>query len=1054
MSTAASSKCPKCGASLFTDAAQGLCPRCLAAMNLATETVFTGGESVAAQPPLPAEAIAPHFPQLEILECLGRGGMGVVYKARQKSLGRLVALKLLAPERAGDAAFAGRFENEARALATLNHPHIVGVYDFGQAGGFFYLLMEFVDGVNLRQAIRAGRFTPKQALAIVPPVCEALQYAHEHGIVHRDIKPENLLLDKTGRVKIADFGIAKMLGAPTERSAEHCSTRPASDAPDAEQCSALPSVTAGTPQYMAPEQKARQATDHRADIYSLGVVLYELLTGELPADKLQPPSRKVQIDVRLDEIVLRALEAKPELRYQTAGEFRTQVETMVTGSETPKAIRATSQLGYQMILWAICGHAVLWLLKMILSPILLTAAGASVLGQVFLGQVAIVTQLAAWTLSLVAVVGVIFALKNRLSKSVEGASADANQLESAVQTPAANVSSRPEPILITAFTGAACLMASLVTGLPLVGILNSFRDAAFSVVLFVAVGAATLGGWHIWRALHNDTLSRLPRWWLRPLSYASLAATLTLAVLAVGFGPDLREALLGGSPMIAWRLMFFIAVALMLPITGTVLWELSKSAARNRQRTAWTAAALLAVIILVGGVGTIFLFQAIRHQATERATAELRAQEEQRRAAMLPSMPAEPAIQRGNIRIPESTIIMGPTGTASVVVESGGRIVESNFVARYPTATEINSGVGMMLQQREEGIVVGGLIAHSPAAMDGRIQTGDRLIAIQNEGQPLVMLTNNSLQEAVEQLRGTEGTSVSLHLVPNGLIDEDKWIITLIRQRIKVGSRSPRPLPRANNLSRERLPQTRVFSLQHVLARDAYDTASQIAVTGSAAKVRLDERANLLHVTAQEDRMNRITTALTILDNKEPVLRTADPNDSESVPYRRDSEENTLLAFLHACAVMDIHSVERLLDVATLSALRSVEHGNEAAQIRTRLLMSPNDAAARNQWMRIVQRAREEWPGKREKLLSIIRAWNERPFLRLDRREQENMPGFLFYRGEETAPELHRAIISITSPRPGEPRRFAVYDFNPEPIPKPQPSPSANQLPDPQPAIR
>ncbi len=272
-----------------------------------------------APPPLVGD-IAGHFPQLEIIECLGRGGMGVVYKARQPKLDRFVALKILAREKERDTHFAERFQREARALARLNHPNIVAVHDFGETGGLFYLLMEFVDGVNLRQMIRADKMTPEQALRVVPPICEALQYAHQQGIVHRDIKPENILVDKQGRVKIADFGIAKMLGA--EGRAEPLTGD---------------QQAVGTPHYMAPEQLEKpQTVDHRADIYSLGVVFYEMLTGELPLGKFAPPSQKVHIDVRLDEVVLHALEKEPARRYQQVGEVKTDLDT-IAGTARPGA---------------------------------------------------------------------------------------------------------------------------------------------------------------------------------------------------------------------------------------------------------------------------------------------------------------------------------------------------------------------------------------------------------------------------------------------------------------------------------------------------------------------------------------------------------------------------------------------------------------------------------------------------------------------------------------------------------------------------------------------
>jgi predicted Ser/Thr protein kinase len=313
-------------------------------------------DTTPAVPPLTPEELAPHFPQLEILECLGRGGMGVVYKARQKSLNRLVALKLLAPERADDPQFAARFEKEAQALAALNHPHIVAVHDFGvtqtllSAGPLYYLLMEFVDGVNLRQLLQTKRLTPKEALSIVPPVCDALQCAHDHGIVHRDIKPENLLIDKSGTVKIADFGIAKMIQCDAGFPA--CTSGPRTSPGQETLGQTRKSATHfGTPAYAAPEQQNGTA-DHRADIYSLGVVLYEMLTSERPKENFTPPSKRVQVDIRIDEIVLRALEKTPELRFATAAEFRTQVEAAAqshgghaTTSSAPHRLKvATSTL--------------------------------------------------------------------------------------------------------------------------------------------------------------------------------------------------------------------------------------------------------------------------------------------------------------------------------------------------------------------------------------------------------------------------------------------------------------------------------------------------------------------------------------------------------------------------------------------------------------------------------------------------------------------------------------------------------------------------------------
>ncbi len=306
-------RCSKCGATI--PSARASCPRCLlelavspgSAGDVAPETAAPRRRAPAPTP----EELADAFPLLEIRELVGEGGMGVVYRARHKQLERDVALKILAPGTTDDARFAERFLREARTLARLDHPGIVRIYDFGQSGGRWFLLMEFVEGTNLRRLVSEKRLSSRDTLAIVPQICDALQYAHDEGVVHRDIKPENVLVDVKGRVKLADFGLAKLVGASSDVHGTQTD------------------AVMGTLNYMAPEQRSRpRDVDHRADIFSLGVVFYEMLTGELPAGRFQPPSQRVQVDVRLDAIVLKSLESQPERRYQHAVDVRTDVDEL------------------------------------------------------------------------------------------------------------------------------------------------------------------------------------------------------------------------------------------------------------------------------------------------------------------------------------------------------------------------------------------------------------------------------------------------------------------------------------------------------------------------------------------------------------------------------------------------------------------------------------------------------------------------------------------------------------------------------------------------------
>jgi tRNA A-37 threonylcarbamoyl transferase component Bud32 len=375
-------RCPECGDELASDAPEGLCPACLMEQGL--------GEQAGAPPskvrlgsttPHPFQFVPPepavlseHFPQLEILELLGQGGMGAVYKARQTKLDRLVALKILPPEWGRDSAFAERFNREARALARLTHPNTTAVHDFGEIGGFYYFIMEFVDGASLRQLLASGPLSTQETVRIVSQVCDALQYAHEEGIVHRDVKPENILLDRKGRVKIADFGLAKLMGGLPDRFSLTGSRQ-----------------VMGTPHYMAPEQIERPHTvDHRVDVYALGVCFYEMLTGELPLGRFPPPSQKASVDERLDEVVLRALENRPDRRYQRVSEVKADMEALGAALSAPASPAPTrslqEEIERELFRLQVKGPAIGLILTAILAFLLWAAAISGMVSAVFLEE--------------------------------------------------------------------------------------------------------------------------------------------------------------------------------------------------------------------------------------------------------------------------------------------------------------------------------------------------------------------------------------------------------------------------------------------------------------------------------------------------------------------------------------------------------------------------------------------------------------------------------------------------------------------------------------------
>ena len=265
------------------------------------------------------EEISALLPAYKIQSFIAKGGMGAVYLANQRSLDRPVAIKILPRHFGEDADFRASFESEAKSMAKLNHPNLIGIYDFGQVDGLLYIIMELVQGQSLYHSAYGKTIAPAEAARIVSEVCRGLAHAHEHGILHRDIKPSNIFLDPSASPKVGDFGLARPVGEQESKN------------------------VFGTPGYTAPEVLHKPtAVDESTDLYSVGIMLYELLTGEIPKDHYEPAATRVNCSPKFDDIIRKAIHTNPGMRFRSANEMADALEHLLKGNAAGNPLLANA----------------------------------------------------------------------------------------------------------------------------------------------------------------------------------------------------------------------------------------------------------------------------------------------------------------------------------------------------------------------------------------------------------------------------------------------------------------------------------------------------------------------------------------------------------------------------------------------------------------------------------------------------------------------------------------------------------------------------------------